>query len=271
MNKKIIWLASYPKCGNTYLRCFLSHYIYDQYKNFSFENLKRISRFESKETFSLVKKYLTDEDRYILYCLKVQKDLIQKLPQKKLIFKTHHFFGSIDGHQFTSEKYTLLFIYILRDPREVLVSYARHSGITIDEMIKLMTHDQKIIRSGFQTLVNWGQNYRSWKSFTNVPSYFVKFEDLISNPIETFESIVFFISRYTNIPFDKKKIKAVTKLITFNKLQALEKKIGFDEAHHSNFFRSGKINTWKDILNKDQIKIIEDSFKKEMEDLGYIF
>ena len=74
MDKKIIWLASYPKCGNTYLRAFLSHYIYDHSSHFSFENLKKINRFESKETFAIANKFISNENNYIIYSLEVQKD-----------------------------------------------------------------------------------------------------------------------------------------------------------------------------------------------------
>ena len=270
MEKKIIWLTSYPKCGNTYLRSFLSHYIYDDYTDFSFENLKKIKKFETKETFALANKFVNNANNYIAHSLEVQQELIKKLPQENLIYKTHHFFGSIDGNQFTSEKYTLLFIYLIRDPREVLVSYAKHSGVSIDEMLSIITNEKKIYRSGFQTLVSWGQNYRSWKSFNQVPSYFVKYEDLVLNPAKIFESIIYFISRYTNIPYDQKKITQIIELITFDKLKNLEKKIGFDEAEKSIFFRSGKVDSWKKVLNIEQIKTIEKVFEKEMKELKYI-
>tara|TARA_B100000029_G_C17590712_1_gene962402 strand:+ start:2281 stop:3093 length:813 start_codon:yes stop_codon:yes gene_type:complete len=270
MEKKIIWLTSYPKCGNTYLRSFLSHYIHDDYTDFTFENLKKIKKFETKETFALANKFVNNPNNYITHSLEVQKELIKKLPQKNLIYKTHHFFGSIDGYQFTSEKYTLLFIYLIRDPREVLVSYAKHSGVSIDEMLNIITNEKKIYRSGFQTLVSWGQNYRSWKSFKQVPSYFVKYEDLVLNPVKIFESIIYFISRYTNIPYDQKKIREIIELTTFDKLKNLEKKTGFDEAEKSIFFRSGKADSWKKVLNIEQIKTIEKVFEKEMKELKYI-
>jgi len=270
MNKKIIWLASYPKCGNTYIRAFLSHYIYDHSDYFSFNNLKKIKRFESKNTFTSVKKFISNNNNYIVYSLEVQRELIKKLPQEQLIFKTHHFFGSINEFEFTNEQNTLLFIYLVRDPREVLISYSKHSGIGIDEMLSILTHDKQINRSGYETLVNWGQNYRSWKSFKSVPSYFIKFEDLVQNPYEIFESIILFLSRYTNIVFDKNKINKIIELISFQNLQKAENKFGFDESHYSKFFRSGKTDSWKKILSLDQIRRVEKKFNKEMVELEYL-
>ena len=50
-----------------------------------------------------------------------------------------------------------------------------------------------------------------------------------------------------------------------------EKKFGFDEAsRNSNFFRMGKINSWKNLLNNKQISKIENTFKKTMINLDYL-
>ena len=147
--KKIIWLASYPKCGNTYVRAFLSHYIFDEKLKLSFDNLNYIKRFESKGIVNLVKEKIDLKKEFIQNSIQIQKELIKILPQNKLIFKTHHFFGNIDGHHFTSEQNTLLFFYIVRDPREVVISYSRHSGISFDEMIKILINDNDIIKSGY--------------------------------------------------------------------------------------------------------------------------
>ena len=53
--------------------------------------------------------------------------------------------------------------------------------------------------------------------------------------------------------------------------QNFEEKNNFFENNSSeNFFRIGKSGNWKKELNKDQIKKIEDSFKREMINLGYL-
>ena len=137
-------------------------------------------------------------------------------------------------------------------------------------MIKILINDNDIIKSGYESIVNWKLNYRSWKSFISVPSLFIKYEDLISNPQKIFNSLIFFLSRYTNVEYNEEKIKKVIDLISFNKLQNLEKKEGFSESHHSKFFFSGKINTWEKLLTKKQIEKIEKNFENEMKELGYL-
>jgi len=272
MKKGIIWLASYPKCGNTYLRAFLSHYLEDEQKSFSFEKLNRIKKFESQSTFESIlgQGRLGKNFYYYPHCLNIQKELIRILPQENLIFKTHHFYGSFDGNKFTNEENTLLFFYLVRDPREVLVSYARHSGTSIDEMLKFFVDDNLINRLQFETKVNWKLNYRSWKTFNKVPNYFIKFEDLIKNPEKIFQSIVFLLSRYTSIVYDEIKIKKIINLTKFENLKLHEKQFGFSEAKGSNFFYTGKTNSWKKILTTRQISIVEKSFRKEMTELNYL-
>ncbi len=66
------------------------------------------------------------------------------------------------------------------------------------------------------------------------------------------------------------KIKKVLQIIEFNNLKKLEEKNGFTESMSGPFFRSGKINTWKDILNKNQIIKIENKFGEVMKELGYL-
>ena len=52
----IIWIASYPKSGNTWIRSFLSSYIYNQGKNFNFEDLLKIRSFASDKEINFLKK-----------------------------------------------------------------------------------------------------------------------------------------------------------------------------------------------------------------------
>ena len=272
MKKGIIWLASYPKCGNTYVRIFLSHYIYSEKDELDFSLLNKIPKFEHKETFSKAFPNIDLNTNFVYYkhCIEVQQKLISKFNQKDLIYKTHHFFGKINGYEFTNEQNTLMFIYLIRDPREVAVSYASHSGISIEEQIEMFIGKDKINRVGYETKVNWMLSYQTWKSFNSVPSIFIKYEDLINDPINFFSSIVYLLSRYTDIDYDLNKIKKVLKIIEFKNLKKLEEKKGFIESMSGPFFRTGKTNTWQKILNSDQIKKIEDKFGDVMKEFDYL-
>ena len=271
--KKIIWIASYPKSGNTYVRAFLSHYLFSKNSNLDFNLLKKIPKFEKKEIFTqfLNKKLFDDNLNFIEYSIDIQKKLINKFNQQSLIFKTHYFFGELDNHIFTDANHTLLFIYIIRDPREVLVSYASHYNMSIDELLDEFVSNNILFKIKTETIINWRLHYRSWKSFKSVPSLFLKYEDLIQQPKNNFEKLIIFLSKYIDIQVDKKIIEKTIEIIRFDKLKKLENKSGFHEAPKNTiFFRSGKIDSWKEILLKSQIKKVEDAFYTDMQELGYI-
>ena len=61
------------------------------------------------------------------------------------------------------------------------------------------------------------------------------------------------------------------KSTNFDKLKNMEKKKGFSEkSEFSNFFRIGKTKQWENELNQDQKNLIEQSFKNQMIELGYM-
>ena len=73
---------------------------------------------------------------------------------------------------------------------------------------------------------------------------------------------------YNDIRF---KIKNVIKSTNFYNLQSMENKNGFyEKSEFSEFFRSGKTKQWKNGLNQDQKKLIEQSFKNQMIELKYM-
>ena len=128
-------------------------------------------------------------------------------------------------------------------------------------MLNFFTSDKVIRKYKMETIVNWSMHYKSWKSFKEVPSIFIKFEDLVKNPKIIFNSLIKFLSQYTNIQFDQKKIDETTKLTMFTKLQDLENRYGFVEAEEAKFFNSGKIDSWNVVKKRNQL--LNKNFLKE--------
>tara|TARA_B100001250_G_scaffold379541_1_gene370299 strand:- start:1053 stop:1871 length:819 start_codon:yes stop_codon:yes gene_type:complete len=272
MLNKIIWLASYPKSGNTFLRLLLTNYLFNEENLNQFELIRKIPKFEKKELFeNILKKKINSENfDYIKNSLFVQEELCKKFSPYELIFKTHHFYGSLDGNKFTSSQYTNFFIYIVRDPREVLVSYAHHSGITIKDCFEVFIDKSLGHKKIFETIIRWDYHYKSWRSFKNVPSIIIKYEDLIDNTEKVLSKVLKELAKILNFSINSQKIKKAIKDNEFSALKKLEKKSKFHESINDNFFRSGKKDTWKDFLTKDQIKIIEKEFNSEMKELNYL-
>ena len=124
-----------------------------------------------------------------------------------------------------------------------------------------------------ETIVNWGAHYRSWQSFTSVPSIIIKFEDLVTEPKKHFMKLLNFLSDFIDINIDMKLFDETINFTMFEKLKMLENKYGFHEAEIAqvkNFFNTGKTNSWEKKLNKNHTDLIEKKFNTEMINLGYI-
>ena len=282
----IIWIASYPKSGNTWIRSFLSTYLYSNEENQVFQNLKRIMSFPSLSQFkgifeidSFTKDELKDKNKadkrkfeISKYWISAQKKI--NLNNKEITFlKTHNFGGTLEGNDFTNSENTLGVIYLIRDPRSVAVSNAYHNNISLDESIKNLL-DEKIIATNNGNLLefrsSWRVNYLSWKK-RKYPKIIIRYEDLHLDPFENFKKILIFINSFKKIEIEDSKIEKSVNECKFEKLSKLEQSIGFDEQLKGRtFFRKGSINEWKSKLNSEQINKIEESFYDEMKELKYL-
>ena len=278
----IIWLSSYPKSGNTFLRSILGTYFFSQDGNCTFEHIYKIGQFPSLNHFRDMNIDVNDIDQTMANYTKVQNYLNTKNKSIKL-FKTHStFFKRSNGVSFCNFESSLGAIYIVRDPRNVVTSYAHHYSITVDEAFKrIINEDLFIAKTELNPEIyvsSWSLNYLSWKK-AGIPVLFIKYEDLIKNTKEKLiEVFNFFQTLGMNKSlYDDKKLDNVIKSTQFNNMKKLEKENDFREAVFKNktdekipFFNLGPSNNWKNILDPNLANKIEKAFSKEMEELGYL-
>ena len=278
----IIWLASYPKSGNTLTRIFLSSYFFSKDGTFSFELLKNIKQYPHNELFKQLGVNLRDKHEIAKSHIRVQEFLNKKKNEFKFL-KTHSSFVKMDGFSFSNLDNTLGVIHLVRDPRDVVISYAHHNNQTIEKTVELICED-RVLASDEDDKVpvylgSWSFNYNSWKIFDQKNKYLlIKFEDLVNAKEKFFKKILIFIKEITksNFEIDDKKIKKILQEIDFEKLKKLEKTKGFDEAktddkgNKINFFREGKSNNWEKKLDIKVKDLIESKCQKEMKELGYL-
>ena len=278
----IIWLASYPKSGNTWVRSFLSAYYYSSDGKFTFELLKKIKQFPSKEFFDRKLLSVDEASQNWLIAQKKIKD------RKKICFlKTHNVNGAFKGNSFTSSEFTAGAIYITRDPRNVLTSMMNHYSLNESDALKMINSIYRNLKdendennyASYSFISSWSNNYNSWKLSKNINSLLIKYEDLENDKYKTFSKIVNFtnniIKKERNI--DENKFKLAIETTNFEVLQKKEEYEGFDEAVYSSkegkvkpFFNLGRKNNYKDLLKPETSKVIEGLFKKEMKELGYL-
>ena len=282
----IIWIASYPRSGNTWIRSFLSTYIYGEKNSSVFKNIKKITNFPNishfKGIFEINKftqeeqkdKKKKDKKKFEIskYWLAAQKKI--NLTNEITFLKTHNFGGSLEGNEFTNSENTSAVIYLVRDPRSVAVSNAHHNSISYDQSISDL-FNEKIFATNEGNLLefrsSWKVNYLSWKR-RSCPRLLIRYEDLISDQYQYFKKILNFINDFKKINIDELKIKETIELCKLENLSRLEDKVGFEEKlkKEKKFFRKGLVDEWKSQLNKDQIKKIENAFFEEMRELKYL-
>ena len=282
-----IWLASYPKSGNTLVRALLGSYFFSNDGIFSFESIKNIKQFPHVGLFENLGVDVKNENEIVKNYIKAQASINQKNAIQFL--KTHSYLFNINNNPFTDLDNTLGAIYIVRDPRNVVTSYAHHNSISIKESAERMVNsihyggneDSEHISDRTKVyLGSWSSNYNSWKSFQSPGKYLlVKYEDLVNKKEEKLIEMLTFIHKLKNINFsvDPKKIKNVIESTDFEKMKKLEKKEGFIESKVNPktgekipFFNLGVKNMWKNILDDETREKIENSFKDEMRELGYL-
>ena len=273
---KNIFLASYPKSGNTWLRSIIGNF-YKFGKDFSLNDLKSIPLLSIKKHFDEFenKIYIENNELHfdwisqnIIQC----QNLLNTKSNHLNIFKTH----SVRHKKFTNETVNAGFIYIVRDPRDIVVSFKNFTGKDFDEIINELLFEKKLMigSNGIQELLStWELNVQSWLNYNSVPRLIIKYEDLKMNPKEIILNIKEFLNKIhrLNVNLRDQDIDKIIDNTNFNNLQKLENKNGFDEAtKHSKFFRSGTSNQWKDVLTNTQIMLIEKNLKSLMMYFNYI-
>tara|TARA_B100000900_G_scaffold261365_1_gene222794 strand:+ start:1137 stop:1988 length:852 start_codon:yes stop_codon:yes gene_type:complete len=282
----IIWLASYPKSGNTLVRSMLASYFFSKDGVYNFDLIKNIKQFPSNTLFERMGINVQNEKEVIKNYIRVQESFNKKGSIQFL--KTHSYLFNIDNNPFTDLNNSLGVIYVVRDPRNVVTSVANHSNMSIEDSADTLIKKHKFgnifdERKGEQTKVymgTWSGNYNSWKSFKNQGRYLiVKYEDLVNDKDFIFRKILKFLHKLQGIKFQihQNKFKNTIETTSFDKMKNLEKEMGFFEAKINlktgkkiQFFNLGPKNDWKKTLDEKIRQKIEETFKKEMVELGYL-
>ena len=276
----ILWLASYPKSGNTLLRSILATYFFSEDGIFNFNHLYKIGQFPSLIHFERLGIDTTDSDQIYSNIIKAQ-EIINSSSKELKFFKTHSALAKINNNNFTDLKNTLGAIYVIRDPRNVVTSFAHHYQIDSDEATKCLLNEKfwnyKNEKVPKTFLSSWKQNYNSWKQLKD-KTLFIKYEELIKNKktvlIRVFK---FFESLGAKIELDMVKLNKIIKTTEFETMKDMESKETFRESvidketgKKRPFFNLGPKNDWKKILSDENREKIEKAFKEEMLELGYL-
>jgi len=284
----IVWLASYPKSGNTWVRSFISSLIFTNNGDADFNAMQKISQYPRRSHFTSLLENLEDLNSLSENWIPSQK--LINLDKKIRFFKTHHVMCNFGKNSFTNYENTFGVIQIVRDPRNVITSLLNFFNKTnYDEAKQFIFDEKKIIGinlakpnqeklkdNNIITLISsWKTHYNSWKNFKK--NYLlIKYENLINEPNREFGKIRNYLETNLDLHFSDEKFNYAMEANSFLNLKKIENTKGFSEnsimtsSKKVNFFNLGPENDYNNFLDKKTKASIENVFFNEMKELNYI-
>jgi len=277
----IIWIASYPKSGNTWVRSFVTAYYFCENGIFDINKLNLIQDYPNKQFF----KETVKKGEIHKHWDSSQKNINDK--KKVKFLKTHNSLITAFGNDFTKPKYTLGIIHIIRDPRSIITSLKNHHDFeTYEKTLKFMQDENKVLEDyphlknyAKTNIINsWRINYQSWMGNKHFRRLTIRYEDMIENPQQTFKKLVVFINALMrfNDKIDSKKLSNAIETTSFKNLQNIENQGKFGENVYSlkdnrkiKFFYQGPKNDWKKNLNETMIKKMNEYYNKDLKFFKY--
>lgn len=276
----IVWLASYPKSGNTWFRSFLTNLVRDGDEPVHINDMDGGPIASSRPLFDDVVGYdsadLTPEEaerlRPEVYLHTARR------AEETLFCKVHDACTSIPGvgPLFPAEA-TRGVIYLVRNPLDVCISFSHHNGHqNINRTIRQMEDPEfTLARSREsqanqlpQRLLTWSGHVTSWIDAPNLKVHVVRYEDMKLRTEETFTMA----ARFAGLPDSPDRIRKAIAFSSFDELKKQEEKDGFAEKmpRARSFFRKGEAGAWRETLSQSQVSRITKAHGPVMRRLGYL-
>lgn len=271
--RKIYWLASYPKSGNTWVRMFLNAYAthFPVDLNSSFQFVMSDLRPEIYQMMSPRPLQEMSIREQFMYHQGALINLLKLANTKNIYVKTHNAKAKIDEVPLIPVAISANAVYLIRDPRDVVISHAEHFNTTIDKSIEQLNSTDRAGKANFNLyhmFMSWSNHVESWCiKNREIKTLVVKYEDMLTNAEKAFKAIL----TQFDLGFDPERFKFALEQSNFKNLSQKEGETGFvEKASGDKFFRKGKAGQWKSILSKGQIDQIESDHGKVMKTYGYI-
>jgi len=276
----LIWLASFPKSGNTWFRVFLSNLLPRRQLPVEINALEMIGMASSRKLF---------DEHCALHSAELSMDEVDDLrahvfdsisaqTRGSLFFKIHDArFNTRGGRPLVPASATRAAVYFIRNPLDVAVSFAHHSTISLDASIDALNDPQHAYAATTdrlhvqlrQHLGSWSAHVRSWTEQVDFPLHVVRYEDMLATPLLTFAAIIEFLQ----IERSDAEVRRAIDFSHIDELKRQEALIDFKEKKHASgalFFRQGSSGGWRDALTPAQVARVIDHHREVMAKFGYL-
>lgn len=266
--QRIIWLASFPKSGNTWTRAFLGNYLAPKGVRLTINQLNSFTTGDVRQDFWDAAWGGPYTGQSIETGIQLRPKVLRLIAGSKDQFhfvKTHSCIDKLTGVPLIPPDVTAAAIYIVRNPFDVVLSYARHISGTPDEAIDRMCDPEAVNASPsqiFEIIGRWDNHVNSWETAPGLPLFFMRYEDMSSNTEATFRSLL----KYLQIPINDGQLRRAIRHASFKELQKQEQSEGFGERpdQMAKFFVSGKAGGWRAELSGAQIDRIASEFESTL-------
>jgi hypothetical protein len=272
----IIWLASYPKSGNTWLRAFLANYVTNALRPVPINDLPKhvlgdnlilhYEQFTGKKAADLA------EETFNTLRPRLHEWFARSRPQDVFV-KTHNMVWKIDGVPLITPSATAGAVYVVRNPLDVAVSFAHHYQVSYGRAVESLCADDYTLPSSSgllpQLLGSWSHHVRSWTEAPGLTLHLMRYEDMLGKPIKAFGRLI----RFLGLPKDQDRLKRAIRFSSFRELSDQERRTRFVESRpdgKSSFFRAGQSGIWRKVLTETQVENLIAKHRDIMVKMGYL-
>jgi aryl sulfotransferase len=274
----IIWLASYPKSGNTWMRILLANYLADRDEPVDINSLGGGPIASARQVFDervgIEAGDLTLEEidnlRPAVY------EGVSADATDTMFVKVHDAYTwNEDSEPVISKAATRGVLYMIRNPLDVAVSFAHHSAAPVARTVTNMTDDEfcfcdepgRLPNQLRQKLLSWERHALSWIDDSGLDVHVVRYEDMKADTVCRFTEVI----RYSGLDDDPVRIAKAVEFSQFESVKKQEEEKGFGEKMRKSesFFRKGQVGSWKEQLTPELIEQLTDAFGETMSRFGY--
>lgn len=271
----ILWLASFPKSGNTWLRAFLANYLADARTPVDINTLPDFAYGDMRVNYytqisGKPAEALTWDE---INALRPQVHRFLAASRPGAVFvKTHTALTTIKGVPTITPEATFGALYVVRNPCDVAISFAHHYGLSLDEGVRALCFRELQIepKAGhiLQPVSDWSTHVTSWLRAPGLRLQLLRYEDMLASPQTTFGRALEFLQ----IPRDRERLKRAICHSSFRVLAEQERQAGFAERSRNaeRFFRRGASGGFRRELTGAQIATLVEHHRPLLRELDYL-